>query len=138
MGRRVRLIDPYVYVSLTSKSTERERKLMEQRIGKLRVPVEYSLSPSGCVCYRMLKKYLVPWSGLPGTKIDRWNDIPYALPGGQEDLTENNAIREFHMENTLAFLYKEWNEVPRVKAEDRGRRLRSARVGRRKPRKINN
>ena len=109
----------YWYVALPYANSKEEGPLAEKRIGQLSVPVEYSISPSGCICYRILRSDVREDVGLRKAKINEWNNIPYALPGGQTYVEEDKAVWGFHSMNALLFLFKEWKLIPRAKLRSR-------------------
>ena len=112
---RTRKKEKYYYVSLPKQNQEIEGKLMMERLSRLSVPVEYSLSPSGCVCYRIKVSDVREGVGLKPVKVDEWNTIPFGLPGGMDYLPEEEAIWKLSKVNHLEFLFKEWKEIPRKK-----------------------
>ncbi len=106
----------YYYVSLPTKNYLEEGKLAAERIGKLGIDVEFSLSPSKAICYRVRREDVKPGVGLPERPVDQYNKIPYGLPAGH---TYNDGVGPqsswpFREENEMYYLFDTWEKIPRA------------------------
>jgi hypothetical protein len=99
--------DDYYYMAFSLANTKDETADNFKLLGKMGIPFEYSLSPSGCICYRLHRKYeKTPTIQCP---LDSRETVPVYLPGIQYGRLVQWRMSQ---QNSLAFLFKEWQPVP--------------------------